>query len=68
MREGIRDFIVRCSEAGRSQKTTHFLYVNGKDQCGNSIPLKMHLHLQRGASLDNLVRMWLFTWGQEEEM
>ena len=43
MREGIRDFIDRCSEAGRSQKTTHFLYVNGKDQCGNSIPLKMHL-------------------------
>ena len=68
MREGIRDFIDRCSEAGRSQKTTHFLYVNGKDQCGNSIPLKMHLHLQRGASLDNMVRMWLFTWGQEEEM
>ena len=66
MREGIRDFIVRCSEAGRSQKTTHFLYVTGKDQCSNSIPTKMHL--QRGASLDNLVKMWLFTWGQEEEM
>ena len=38
MRVGIRDFINRCSEAGRSHKTTRFLYVNGKDQCGNSIP------------------------------
>ena len=62
MREGIRDFIDRCSEAGRSQKTTHFLYVTGKDQCGNSIPLNAPLEE------DNLVRMWLFTWGQEEEM
>ena len=38
MREGIRDFIVRCSEAGRSQKTTYVLYVTGKDPCGDSTP------------------------------
>ena len=46
---------------------THHLYVTGKGQCGDSIPPKM-MHLQREASLYKLTNMWLYTWGQEEEM
>ena len=65
MREGIRDFLDMCSIAGRSQKSAHFLYVNGMDHCGNKIHPQEHL--QRGACLERLTKMWLYTWGQEEE-
>ena len=65
MREGIRDFLDMCSHAGRSRKSAHFLYVNGMDHCGNKIHPQEHL--QRGACLESLTKMWLYTWGQEEE-
>ena len=65
MREGIRDFLDMCSIAGRSRKSAHFLYVNGMDHCGNKIHPQEHL--QRGACLESLTKMWLYTWGQEEE-
>ena len=65
MREGIRDLLDMCSNAGRSRKSAHFLYVNGMDHCGNKIHPQEHL--QRGACLESLTKMWLYTWGQEEE-
>ena len=63
IREGIRDFAVDCSNAGRSAASTHYLYVNGMSPVGE--PIKTKEHLQRGKSLDNLTKMWLFTWGQD---
>ena len=41
-----------------------FLYVNGMSPDGEVIDAKEHL--LRGASLDILVKMWLFMWGQDE--
>ena len=41
-------------------------HLSGKGQCGDSIPPKMHL--QRQLTTDKLTNMWLYTWGQEEEM
>ena len=64
MREGIRAFREECKAAGRSEKTGHFLYVNGLDQNGAKLPTRVHL--QRGASLSKLTDMWLYTWGEEE--
>ena len=66
MREGIRSFIDECRAAGRSQRSTHFLYVNGLDSKRSRIPVKDHL--KRGASLSRLVNMWLDTWGDEMEV
>ena len=63
IREGIRDFAVDCSHAGRSAASTHYLYVNGMSPVGE--PIETKEHLQRGKSLDNLTKMWLFTWGQD---
>lgn len=64
IREGIRDYTARCENAGRSKASTIFLYVNGMNPDGEVIHIKEHL--LRGASLDILVKMWLFMWGQEE--
>ena len=61
MREGIRSFLEECVLAGRSEKTAHYLFVNGLDSKGSKIPVKDHL--KRGASLSRLVDMWLSTWG-----
>ena len=66
IREGIRAFLDECARAGRSEKSAHFLYVNGMDSSGSEIPVKVHL--QRGASLSKLTDMWLGTWGEEERM
>ena len=65
MREGIRTFMDECAAAGRSEKSTHFLYVNGLDSKRCKIPAKDHL--KRGACLSRLVDMWLDTWGEETE-
>ena len=64
IREGIRDFAVDCSNAGRSAASTHYLYVNGMSPVGE--PVETKEHMQRGKSLDNLTKMWLFTWGQND--
>ena len=64
IREGIRDFAVDCSNAGRSATSTHYLYVNGMSPVGE--PVETKEHMQRGKSLDNLTKMWLFTWGQND--
>ena len=61
IREGIRDFLDECAKAGRSEKSAHFLYVNGMDCVGVKVPVQVHL--QRGASLRRLTDMWLDTWG-----
>ena len=66
IREGIRAFLDECARAGRSEKSAHFLYVNGMDANGSKIPVKVHL--QRGASLSRLTDMWLSTWGEEENV
>ena len=63
IREGIRDFITRCWNAGRSADTTLFLYVNGKDHNGDKIMVEDHL--KRGKSLESLTDLWLATWGQD---
>ena len=63
IREGIRDFITRCWNAGRSGNTTLFLYVNGKDHNGDKILVKDHL--KRGKSLESITDLWLATWGQD---
>ena len=64
IREGIRDFLDECAKAGRSEKSAHYLYVNGLDSEGLHLPVQVHL--QRGASLSRLTDMWLSTWGEEE--
>ena len=64
VREGIRDFLEECAKAGRSEKSAHFLFVNGMDCVGGEVP--DHVHLQRGASLSRLTDIWLSTWGEEE--
>ena len=63
-REGIRLFLDECAAAGRSEKTAHYLYVNGFDPKRSKIPV--HDHLKRGASLARLTNMWLSTWGVDE--
>ena len=63
-REGIRFFLDECAAAGRSEKTAHYLYVNGFDPKRLKIPV--HDHLKRGASLARLTNMWLSTWGVDE--
>ena len=50
--------------AGRSEKSAHYLYVNGLDSKG--LHVSDQIHLQRGASLARLTDMWLSTWGEEE--
>ena len=65
MREGIRSFIDECALAGKSERSAHFLYVNGLDSKSCRVPIKDHL--KRGASLSRLTDMWLSTWGEEEE-
>ena len=65
IREGVRAFLDACAAAGRSEKTAHYLYVNGLDSKGVKLPVQVHL--QRGASLSRLTDMWLSTWGEEEE-
>ena len=65
IREGVRAFLNECAEVGRSEKTAHYLYVNGMDSKG--VKLSVQVHLQRGASLSRLTDMWLSTWGAEEE-
>ena len=64
IREGISEFLRSCEEAGRSRSSTMYLYVHGRNPDGKVIDAKEHL--RRGTSLDNLVKMWLYTWGQEE--
>ena len=64
IREGIRDYMVKCEDAGRSKASTLYLYVNGMSPDGKVIDAKEHL--LRGASLDQLVKTWLSMWGQEE--
>ena len=64
-REGIRLFLDECATAGRSEKSAHFLYVNGFDPKRCKIPVQDHL--KRGASLARLTDVWLSTWGAEEE-
>ena len=49
IREGIRDFITRCWNAGRSADTTLFLYVNGKDHNGDKIMVEDHLKRGRAS-------------------
>ena len=44
--------------------SSHYLYVNGMSPVGE--PIETKEHLQRGKSLDNLTKMWLFTWGQND--
>ena len=63
-REGIRLFLDECAAVGRSEKTAHYLYVNGFDPKRSKIPV--HDHLKRGASLARLTNMWLSTWGVDE--
>ena len=63
IREGIRDFLTKCWDAGRSGKTSLFLYVNGMDHNGEKIVTRHHL--QRGKSLETFTDMWLASWGQE---
>ena len=46
IREGIRDFAVDCSNAGRSAASTHYLYVNGMSPVGE--PVETKEHMQRG--------------------
>ena len=43
IREGIRDFAVDCSNAGRSATSTHYLYVNGMSPVGDPIETEEHL-------------------------
>ena len=64
IREGIRTFLDECAKAGKSEKSAHYLYVNGLDSEGLNVPVQ--IHLQRGASLSRLTDMWLSTWGEEE--
>ena len=66
IREGIRGFLNDCSKAGRSEKSAHYLFVNGMDSEGVKVPVQ--LHLERGASLSRLTDMWLSTWGKEENV
>ena len=63
-REGIRLFLDECAAMGRSEKTAHFLYVNGFDPKSNKISVQDHL--KRGAILARLTDMWLSTWGVDE--
>ena len=65
MREGIRTFLDECAAAGRSEKTSHYLFVNGFDAKKIKIPIKEHL--KRGATLARLTDAWLSTWGVETE-
>ena len=65
MREGIRTFLDECAAAGRSEKTSHYLFVNGFDAKKAKIPVKEHL--KRGAILARLTDAWLSTWGGETE-
>ena len=65
MREGIRSFLDNCMAAGRSEKSAHFLYVNGFDPKWSRVPVRDHL--MRGASLSRLVDMWLSIWGDETD-
>ena len=65
MREGIRAFLDDCYTSGRSSASAHYLFVNGMDALGNKLPNM--LHLQRGGSLSRLTKMWLSTWGEEED-
>ena len=65
MREGIRSFLDECVAAGRSEKSAHYLYVNGFDSKKSRIPVKDHL--KRGASLSRLRDMWLDTWGEDTD-
>ena len=58
--EGIRAFLTECRDAGRSEASAHFLYVNGQDAKGVQIPREAHL--ERGASLNRLTDIWLGTW------
>ena len=63
IREGIRAFIESCRAAGRSEKSAHFLYVNGFDPRRSRVPVQEHL--KRGASLSRLTDVWLSTWGND---
>ena len=65
MREGIRSFLDECKAAGRSEKSAHYLYVNGFDPMKSRIPVADHL--RRGASLSRLTDMWLNTWGEDSD-
>ena len=58
--------MVDCAKAGRSAKTSHYLYINGMDSRGAKV--SVDVHLQRGASLSRLTDMWLSTWGEEDNV
>ena len=65
MREGIRSFLDDCVAAGRSEKTAHYLFVNGFDANKSRVPVREHL--MRGAALSRLTEIWLSSWGNEVE-
>ena len=65
MHEGIRSFIDECVAAGRSEKTSHYLFVNGFDATKTRVPVREHL--KRGVALSRLTDTWLSTWGNEVE-
>ena len=65
MHEGIRSFIDECVAAGRSEKTSHYLFVNGFNATKTRVPIIEHL--KRGAALSRLTDAWLSTWRDEVE-
>ena len=59
--EGIRDFLERCLRADRSEKSAHFLDVNGMDVKG--LRISVEEHLRRGSSLAKLTEDHaIFEW------
>ena len=59
-KEGIRQFLNECRDAGRSDARAHYLYVNGLDAQG--VQISKQAHMERGASLIRLTDIWLGTW------
>ena len=66
VREGIRAFIEDCRRLGKSEKTAHSLFIQGLDPSGAKVSIRDHL--KRGASLSAMTSMWLYTWGEEENV
>ena len=62
--EGIQSFLEMCRDAGMSKVAAYRAYIMGKDCHG--VPIEVHDHLARGASLSKLTDAWLATWYEEE--
>ena len=63
-KEGIRNFLDSCREAGLASETSYRYYISGLD--ANGLPIPVQDHLSRGGSLSRLTQTWLDIWDPSE--